>query len=41
MIKKNRPFCTLLEGDDTYLEQLLDFLVDKEILELDLEKANM
>ena len=39
MIKKNRPFCTLLEGDDTYLEQLLDFLVDKEILELDLEKG--
>ena len=26
MIKKNRPFCTLLEGDDTYLEDLLDFL---------------
>ncbi len=39
MLKKNRPFCTLLEGDDTYLEELLDFLVDKEILELDLEKG--
>ena len=39
MIKKKRPFCTLLEGDDTYLEHLLDFLVDKEILELDLAKG--
>ena len=37
MIKKNRPFSTLLEGDDIYLEELLDFLVDKQILELDLD----
>lgn len=39
IIKKNRCFSTLLEGDDVYLEELLDFLVDKDILQLQLDEG--
>ncbi len=37
MLGKHRPFSTMLEGDDTHLEEVVDFLIQNGVLDADPE----